>query len=58
MTVTYRTVVLDVPPSPLGLIPGRLVIQHHCNLCHAQVATDNLASHTRAHDHQDVNTKN
>jgi hypothetical protein len=44
MTVTFRTIVLDVPPSPLGLLAGRLVIEHWCNQC---VATRSLPSTSR-----------
>jgi hypothetical protein len=50
MTVTFRTVVLDVPPSPLGLLPGGIVVEHWCNLCRHQVATEHLAAHARSHD--------
>jgi hypothetical protein len=50
MTVTFRTIVLDVPPSPLGLLPASMVIEHWCNLCHHKVATEHLAAHARSHD--------
>jgi hypothetical protein len=50
MTVTFRTIVLDVPASPLGLVPARLVIEHRCNLCRHEVATEHLAAHARSHD--------
>ncbi len=53
MNVTFRTLVLDVPPSPLGLLPGRLVIEHWCNQCRHKVATEHLAAHARSH-HTDV----
>ncbi len=50
MTVTFRTIVLDVPPSPLGLLPARIVIEHRCNLCHHEIATEDLGAHARRHD--------
>jgi hypothetical protein len=50
MTITFRTLVLDVPPAPLGLIPGWAVIEHRCNLCPYKVATEHRAAHARAHD--------
>jgi hypothetical protein len=49
MTITFRTVVLDVPPTPLGLLPGHVVIEHWCNLCRHKVATEHLAAHARSH---------
>jgi hypothetical protein len=50
MTVTFRTIVLDVPHSPLGLLPARVVIEHWCNVCRHKVATEHLAAHARSHD--------
>lgn len=47
--ITFRTVVLDVPPSPLGMSPRRIVIQHWCNECRQKVDNDSLSAHTRAH---------
>jgi hypothetical protein len=47
VTLTFRTVVLDVPPSPLGMSPGRIVIEHHCDLCRATVVTAELGAHAR-----------
>lgn len=49
MTITFRTVVLDVPPTPLGLLPRRFVIEHWCNECGQQVDHGALAAHARAH---------
>jgi len=57
MTLTFRTVVLDVGPSPLGLVPRHIVIEHHCNLCRARVLTDELASHARDHDTTEVTAR-
>lgn len=50
MTVTFRTIVFDVPPTPLGLLPGRIIIEHWCNSCRRKVATEHLATHARSHD--------
>ena len=49
-TTTFRTVVLDLPPTPLGLLPGRVVIEHWCNACRDKVAAEDLADHARSHD--------
>jgi hypothetical protein len=52
MTTIYRTIVLDLPPTPLGLLPRCWKIEHHCTRCHATVATDDLIAHAQAHtDH-------
>jgi hypothetical protein len=37
MTVTYRTVVLHIPPTPLGLLPERWTVEHRCSLCRQRV---------------------
>ena len=50
MTVTFRTLVLDVPPTPLGLLPGRVIIEHWCDHCHHKVAIEQLAAHAGAHN--------
>lgn len=47
--VFYRTFVNWLPPTPLGLLPGRWSIQHHCHLCHQAVATDQLVGHAQDH---------
>lgn len=49
MTATFRTVVLDLPPTPLGLLPRQWRVEHQCTLCHDKVATDELIDHARAH---------
>ena len=49
MTVTYRSVVLHVPPTPMGLVPERWVVDHWCNACRQRVATDQLVAHARVH---------
>ena len=50
MTVTYRTVVLHVPPTPLGLLPERWVVDHRCNDCRHRVATHDLVAHAQHHE--------
>ena len=49
MTTIYRTVVADLPPTPLGLLARRWAIEHHCTLCRTKVATDDLIGHAQAH---------
>lgn len=45
----YRTTVNLVPPTPLGLLPARWVIEHHCRACRQQVPTDQLIDHAQTH---------
>jgi hypothetical protein len=52
MTVTYRTVVLHISPTPLGLLPERWTVEHHCSLCRQRVAPAELIAH--AQDHEQV----
>jgi hypothetical protein len=54
MTVTFRTVAAEVPTTLGGLLPGRIVIEHSCNLCRAKVLTADLAVHARTHDAEEV----
>ena len=49
MTTTFRTEVLYLPPTPLGLLPGRWAMEHHCTICRVKVATDDLTSHAQEH---------
>ncbi|MEA2843048.1 MAG: hypothetical protein QOJ69_719 [Actinomycetota bacterium] len=49
MTVTYRTVVLHLPPTPLGLLPERWAIEHWCNRCRHRVMPEELVAHARGH---------
>jgi hypothetical protein len=49
---TFRTVVMDVPPSPLGLLPRRWVVEHYCTTCRTRVATDDLIAHANTHADQ------
>lgn len=57
MTVTFRTVAFEVPTALLGLLPGRIVIEHTCNLCRTRVSTADLADHARAHDPKGVSAR-
>jgi hypothetical protein len=50
MTTTFRTVVLELPPTPLGLLSKRWLIEHWCNNCGRKVASDDLLAHAQAHD--------
>ncbi len=50
MTITYRTVVLHVPPTPLGLLAERWTVEHWCSLCHQRVASQTLVAHARDHE--------
>jgi hypothetical protein len=51
MTTVFRTVVVDLPPTPLGLLPGRCKIEHWCTLCRSEVTTEDLVAHAQAHTH-------
>jgi hypothetical protein len=50
MTVTYRSVVLHIPPTPLGLLPEQWAVEHWCNLCHHQVTPAQLIAHAQDHE--------
>lgn len=47
---TYRTVVLKIPATPLGLLPERWTVEHWCGTCGARVATADLVAHAEIHD--------
>jgi hypothetical protein len=49
MTTSYRTHVSWLPPTPLGLLPGRWAVEHQCTVCRSPVETADLISHARAH---------
>jgi hypothetical protein len=52
MTTIYRTIVAHLPATPLGLLPARWNIEHHCTVCRATVATVELIEHAQRHtDH-------
>ncbi|MGH9245736.1 MAG: hypothetical protein ACRD29_15745 [Acidimicrobiales bacterium] len=49
----FRTIVTNLPPTPLGLLPARWHLEHRCTACHRQVATDDLVTHAQQHhDHR------
>jgi hypothetical protein len=47
----YRTIVTELPATPLGLLPARWHIEHHCTTCHRIIPTDQLINHTRDDHH-------
>ena len=47
--IVFRTEVFYVPPSPLGLVGDRWVVQHRCAICHEHVAGDQLLIHAQRH---------
>jgi hypothetical protein len=49
MTITYRTVIVHIPPTPLGLLPERWATEHWCNACRQLVAPDQLVVHAQGH---------
>jgi len=51
MTTIFRTLMLDLPPTPLGLLPRRWQIEHWCTICRSEVATQDLVAHAQAHTH-------
>lgn len=53
MTVAFRTVVLHLPPTPLGLLPEQWVLEHRCSLCHLLVTPEQLIAHARDHERDD-----
>lgn len=40
VTVTFRTVVLHLPPTPLGLLPEKWAVEHRCSHCHRLVSSE------------------
>ena len=49
MNVVFRTVVYELPPTPLGLLPARICIDHLCSQCRESVEHDDLLAHARSH---------
>ncbi|MDQ1419734.1 MAG: hypothetical protein QOJ52_1696 [Acidimicrobiaceae bacterium] len=49
IAVTYRSIVLHIPATPLGLLPERWTVDHWCNLCHQRVAPTQLIAHAQHH---------
>jgi hypothetical protein len=54
MTVTYRTMALHLPPTPLGLLPARWAVEHWCNACRQRVISDLVVAHARGHESVDA----
>jgi site-specific DNA recombinase len=54
MSVTYRTCVLHLPETPMGLLPEHWRIEHRCSRCHRTVELDQLTAHAREHDREVV----
>jgi hypothetical protein len=50
-TTIYRTVVTKLPRTPLGLLPERWIIEHHCSTCRQKIPPAELLAHARSHDH-------
>jgi hypothetical protein len=50
MTITFRTVVLELASTPLGLLPERWGIEHWCVACGQRVASEKLVPPARAHE--------
>lgn len=46
---SFRTLVMEVPATPLGLIPADVVVEHWCTTCRRRVAYDDLVDHARSH---------
>jgi len=53
MTRNYRTVVLHIPPTPLGLFPGRWTVEYWCSLCRQRVMPAELIAHAQGHEQGD-----
>ncbi len=49
MTTLFRTVVTDIPATPLGLLPREWKVEHRCTLCWSHVATADLIRHAQGH---------
>ncbi|MGD0945646.1 MAG: hypothetical protein ABR972_15450 [Acidimicrobiales bacterium] len=48
-TIAFRTLVMKLPASPLGLLPARWTVAHWCAVCREEVAPDALVTHAQAH---------
>jgi len=47
--IIFRTEVFYVPPSPLGLVGNRWVVEHRCTICHEHVPGEQLLLHAQRH---------
>jgi hypothetical protein len=52
MSVRYRTEVVRLPATPLGLLPSRLAVTVRCEVCFVPVELDHqaLIDHAAGHD--------
>jgi hypothetical protein len=50
MTAVFKTFVLKLDSSPLGLLAERWVIEHWCTACRQNVGAAELLAHAQAHD--------
>jgi hypothetical protein len=46
----FRTDVLKVASTPLGLLPEDWSVQHRCGTCRQTVRSEELVSHAQQHD--------
>lgn len=56
MISTYRTSVIHLAATPLGLLPETWEVEHRCTTCHRQVTPDQLIAHAREHGQEVVAT--
>ncbi len=54
MTMIFRTIVVDLPPTPLGLLPREWKVEHRCTLCWSRVATSDLIPHAQGHSAEPI----
>ena len=54
MIITYRTCVLHLPATPLGMLPGCWKVEHRCSGCHQRVEPNLLIPHAREHEKEVV----
>jgi hypothetical protein len=50
MIFTYRTSVLHLSETPMGLLPERWKVEHRCTACHHPVKPDQLIAHASEHE--------
>ena len=46
----FRTTVIHLAPSPLGLLPESWAIEHVCRMCRLVVSSDQLIEHAKLHE--------
>jgi hypothetical protein len=56
MNATYRTTILHLPATPLGLLAETWKVEHRCSACQEQVGPDQLITHARGHEEEVVAT--